>query len=524
MKRKELLVLGLIACFAVLIRVWFLSKVEVVIPDEAYYIGMGQSLAEGKDYAGFSPNPFQRSEATKGKHHGQPLLPYLFSLAIGWGGDPVRTCQWVSVMAGLLTLFLFHFCAKSLCSVKEALASDLFFCFLPFSIHYSILTMNHAVFNLFLVAAFFFVLKVQQSKRSLWAFLTGLTVWGAYLTRLEAFVFAALLAFVGICFDWPGSRPERATRFRWVMIFLITFLVLSVPVWIWIRKTTGIWQLDWTDRRETLTNLVNQWMAPLQTSSALLPYEHSLVDLHPLLNVAGYYFRNLMRGWTNMTQALPLPVWILIAFGGVEVFSRRNSSRQKTLLLAPFVFFPPFFYPVFGVESRYFHPSLIFLTLFSGAGIRFLYEKVQLKRLTQVFCVALLVPGFLLGYRGVLLGFKEEPAELKRLGEWIRSNYSTPQAFFLSDIRSCFYAGPACKRFVTVHEAKKHLAQGGEFKDFLRGEGVDLIIADTRYTKSLNPEFLFLLEAPPTYLKKIVEKTHGGEAVTLYELERDEGK
>ena len=79
MNRREILWLVLIFLAALGLRAFFLSKVEMVWPDEAYYMGLGFSMAEGREYGGFPPHPFEVSDATKGKRHGQPPLPYLYA-------------------------------------------------------------------------------------------------------------------------------------------------------------------------------------------------------------------------------------------------------------------------------------------------------------------------------------------------------------------------------------------------------------------------------------------------------------
>lgn len=507
MSRKEIFFLILLLLGALVVRAFFLSKVEVVWPDEAYYMGLGFSMKEGRDYGGFPVRPFEISEMTQGMRHGQPLLPLLYALAGRVGSDPILACQWTSVIFSLLTLILFYLSARSLMGFKETLLSSSLFAFAPFAIQYSLQTMTHALYIFFLVALFLCLLKAQVSEKNRWAFWGALAAWGAYLVRVEAVLFTAMLAPAGIIFPWLDSKHHaRKVQFRMSVIFLLTFVILSIPLWIWIRQTTGVWQLDWADRSPLSDELNDAFF-----------FSGPVFSIGTLLQWAVYYLKNFAAVDVMLFRTLPFFIWILIAFGGLNLFSQSGPVRRRIALSLPFVAFPILFYPLFKMESRFFYPSLAFLLIFLGPGVALLFGKTNPRRRMRLVWLGMIILSLFPGYRSLLLDFKEEPLEHKQMGKWIQANFSKPQTIFLSDIRSCFYAGPRCRRYFSLFKADERMAQGAGFEDFLKENEVDLVVVDTHNLERYHPSLRFLAESPPEFLEKIREETRGTNRIILYE-------
>ncbi len=496
---------------ALLIRVGFLSQEIMVTPDEAYYIRAGQNLLQGEPLGAFG-------ESQKG----QPLLPYSIAWVLRFGGeDPVAASRWLSLIVGVLTLIPFHFCVRSFCSLAETFWSDLVYVLAPFAIRYSVWAMPHAYYNLFLVATLLFLLKTQKSGRLLWAGLAGASAWGAYMTRTEVLVIVGILGLAGIIFSWVAPQVEKkGLRLRLVGCFLLTLILLVIPHAIWIRKATGIWQLTWTAGEGATGAFLEILPKGLNPT---LSFEESIGLSRPLLFYPYFYFRELARIYFSlMPDILPLFIWILIALGMVSVASQGREGKARFLLTVPFLAFPFFFYPLVGVEPRYLYSGAIFLIMFSGAGINFLCKFGE-KKLACVICFTVLMLNFIPGYGVLLAGYshKDEPFEQKQLGEWIRKNYSEPQLIYGSDRRMCFYAGPACKEIVRMHLAEEPVRKGISFETFLAQQGVNLVVADSRYVLKYYPTLAFLLENRPSKaLTKVFEVSDGPERIILYQFDR----
>ena len=510
MGKKEFIFLLLLVLAALFIRGFFLSQVRMIFPDEAYYLGMARSMAEGRDYAGFDPTPFQRTETNLGRHQGQPFLPVLLSWTTRAGKDPVLAGQWTSVAASILALILFHFCVRHFGTPGEALVSDAVYVFSPVAIRYSYLVMNHSLFFLFLFAFLLFALKAAASGRLTFAVLAGVAAWGAYLTRLEAIFLVGLLVLFTIFLPLTptlsssgGEGRVRGVKFFLIGIFVTSFLLLCLPVWVWIRKTTGIWQLDWS--------LTQGVPAYLVASRAGFP---GLQAFWPA------YFHRLGESLWTAVKVFPAALLVLVGPGVLEVFSRKKPETPLPFLILPFVVFPFLFYPAVNNDPRFYAPALLFLYLFAGPGVSFLIRKIKRRKAVVLGCLLLAPVSFFPGYRSLVLGFGQEPLEQKKMGEWIAQNYAEPQVILVSDIRSCFYAGPRCRRRFSPLRMKEEMAAGRlTFERFLEKNQIDLIAVDLNTVEKFHPHALFLLNDPPAFLKKAVEWDGEKQRIVLYQYD-----
>lgn len=495
--------LSLVILLSFLIRAFFLSRVEMVMPDEVYYIRLGQYWTQGG-----------LPDLVSVPYRTQPLLPYLFSWFSRIGEDPLLPCQWLSLIIGVATLIPFHFSAKLLGGDAEARWSDFIYALSPFAIQYSVWAMNHSLYNFFLVLMLLFILKAKESGKLWWAALAGLAGCGAYLTRVEGIVFVFFLSGAGLFFSMISHfRTAPFLRLRFTAVFLLTFLVFSLPFWFWLWRVSGTWQLVWTEGYGASGVIWKDWQEVLNQKE----YE----GLHPLWGIGRFYLVNLAKIYYNfLPRALPLLIWFFVAFGAVQAFLRNERECKRVFIVMIFAAFPILFYPLRGVELRYLHPSLVFLLLFSGFAPHQFYGWLMKKRtFAALVFLCFLVLNFLPGQRNLLATFKEEPLEQKKLGNWIRSHFSEPQVIFGSDLRLCFYSGAACGKFVSMTAIEKDLPQPASFDSLLKDRGVHLVAVDTRYIPKYYPKFSFLRSSRFQTLSPLVEFQEGAEKITLYQLE-----
>lgn len=505
MTKRELVLFIGILLLAFLIRGFFLSKVEVILPDEAYYIRLGEHLVEGKAFKDFDLI-FRGFKA-------QPVYPYLVGLTTRLGNNPLAASQWASMLVAVLTLIPFHFSVKSFCSAAEALWSDLVYALSPLTIQYSLWVMNHSLFNFLLATILLFVLKAQRKGRLLWAVLAGGAACAAYLIRVEGIVFAVFLILVGILFKWPRPQLGRGSRFRLLVGFSSAFVILSLPFLIWLRKASGFWQLMWSEGAGTHGIFLRLLGKSMERGGFTESSPFSFLQ---------FYLRTLHSAYSVLPRALPLLIWVFIAFGFVETLRRDKTQLRAILTAVLFAAFPLFFYPaVFGMETRFASPTLLFSQMFAGPGIFYLYHLGMnfLRGKSKFFWPGLLLLNFIPGYGALFLSFKEEPLEQRRLGEWIQNHFESPQVLFSSDSRTCFYAGRLCKRVVSMAEALEPLQKGIPFEQFLVQEKVDLAVTDTRYLPKFYPAFKFLLtDLPKSRFVPLAELTERGKKITLYQF------
>ena len=484
--KKELWALAGLMFLGFLVRVLFLGAEGIVSTDEAYFIQAGLNIASGKLYPAFG-------EANAG----QPLFPFILSLGLGLGKDPVLTSRLISIFLSVLTLVPIHFCVRSFASKEEAVWSDLVFILAPFAVRYSILAMTHSLFNLMLVLTFLFILGAKNSKRLTWGVLAGLASSAVYLTRVEGLAF---VLFVGL-----GTLFLEGLGLRFFAIWFLSLTLFSFPFWLWLRKVHGVWQLIWMEGSGALSEFSHHWSHYSKGTSAVYFYLRELSKTYYLL----------------LPRIFPVLVWIVLGVGAAKIFSVKKSERPPAILVLLFASFPIFFYPLFGIDPRYLSPTGIFFSMFAGVGLQNFCEKGKNVKWIRGFCLLILVLNFLPGYGQVLGANRDAPLEHQQAGEWIRDHVSGPQVITASDKLSCFYAGKKCERFVWLGLQMDRLRRGERFEDILKQEGANLIVADTRYMANWT-EFQFLFKGPPAWLTRLAEFGEGKEKILIYRFSPDE--
>ena len=504
LKRQEKLLLGGVVCACFLIRLVFLLlnsiKVkEIVSTDEAYYIQAGLNILAGKFYPAFG-------EANAG----QPLFPLFLALGFKWGGEPILTARFLSSLAGAMTLIPFHLCVRSFFRSTDAFLSDWIFVLSPFAIRYSVLAMTHSLFNFFLVLMLLFLLKALKTNIFLWSIGAGLAGCGAYLTRVEGLAFVIFVLLGGFFLGRPALKLS--------LVSLLTFVLSCIPFWIWLRLAHGTWQLGWQEGQGVAGKFSSYWHVYLNNAFLYLPIEGAIFKLHGLGSFY-LYLRELAKTYyLLLPRVLPILVWVLVGFGFLRVFSRKqDSARVPISWIILFASFPILFYPLFGIDARYLSPTGIFFAMFAGPGLQFLASKKKPWIPTAGLLIILI--NFIPGYGQLFAAGRDAPVEHKQAGEWIKNHVSEPQTIIASDKLSCFYAGPMCKRFVWMGPLYFQARQGASFEELLQKQKVDLVVADTRFM-SRWPGADSLLKGPGSnFLVPLVEFTEGPEKIILYRFQ-----
>lgn len=495
--QKEWLELTVLMIMAFCVRLFFLAFQGMAAADEAYYIQAGLNILAGKLYPAFG-----EAEA------GQPLFPLFLSLGLKITNDPVLAGRLLSIFISVLTLIPFHLALRSFCTQKEALWSDLVLVLVPFAVRYSVQAMTHSLFNFFLVTLLFLIFKAQKTENLKWGWVSGLAALGVYLTRVEGFVY--------VFFILTGSIFLPRLGFRFCCYFLLSFILGCLPFWIWLRMVHGSWQLMWIENSGALETFSRHWSNNLNNSFFYFAGERSLIASNSLEARAYFYFRELSKSYALLLpRVLPILIWIACGLGALKIFER-TEHRKFIFVLFLFGIFPVLFYPFFGIDPRYLAPSGVFFSMLAGPGIQEICEKIKTKSIGWI-CFAALLLNFVPGYGQVIAAGRDAPVEAKQMGEWIRRHITEPQVIMGSDKLPCFYAGQICKQFVWMGPTMRELENGISFEDILKGRGVDLILADTRFMSQWTPYRFLLEEKVPPKLKRLTDLTEDGQRIILYQ-------
>ncbi len=482
---------------ALFLRLFLISQVQVILPDEAYYIRTAQEQTAGRSAYTYSV-----------EHRAHPMTMLLFRFAMSFGGDPVYSCEAASAVMGVLLLLPFHGCVRMFGSRLEALFADSVYAIAPFCLQFSLWAMTHALFNFFFICLLWSCLKAQASANLRYAVVGGIAVWGAYMTRVEAAAGALILGIGGLLLPWLALKEDSFhSRLKLTLIFWGAFLFLSSPFWMHIRWETGSWSLtsSWTHASGATGILASKWK---NNTFVLSQYIHQAVSV-----------------FLSLPKILPCAVWGLLGLGAMSILHRDSAARKKICLVLFFALLPLVFYPLGSTEGRMIHPALVALMVFAGPGlvalrhaIRTIFFKLD-NRGALALCLSLLLLVFAHGYVSLYKGFNEEPQEQKYLGLWMKENLGKGHALLGSDRRSVFYGDASCRKFVSLADARRQASENETPLDiFLKEEGVDLVALDTRYIPKYYPEYLFLLENPPERWQALKSFDRDGESITLYKV------
>ncbi len=484
MKSPE--ILGLLGCLALALalRAAFVCQADVVTPDEAYNIRTAQDLCAGRPFL------------LPSDHRRQPFPVMLFSAAVFLGGDAVSTCRWASVLIGALALLPFHACVRKFADTTGTLIADALFATVPFGVQYSLLAVNHALFNFFYLLLFWALLNALESGKKRWFAAAGFAAWCATMSRAEGWCFAAVFA-VALCpILW---RAGRRGALGGALLFAGTVIALSLPFWFWLAGQTGHWQWTFVNKEP------GAWRGAWEAVSS--PRD-----------ILGLYARGFADMDKGLPRVFPIFLWIAAAFGFVHA-ARPGGDRRGVALALVFMLLPLLFYPLVTVEMRRLHPALLVVLMFAGPGLGSLAQVFSRRRTALAALCVMALLSFAPGYAALSKSFAEEPGEQRLAGEWIRNRCVRPQTLCASDVRSAFYAGPACGGFVSIGRAEQALRDGGALHEFLISKGVDVLIADSRYIRRYHPSLAFLLDAEgATGLSVMARLQWQGEEIVLIDV------
>lgn len=469
------------------------SQIPMIWTDEGWYVRWAQDIAAGRNFDVFT-------EAYKG----QPLLPLLLAPICRIAADPPSAASLVTVALGVLTIIPIHLCARVLGGRPAALWSDLLYALSPFAIEYSAHALTHVPFNLFFMLALLFLLHTQRTGRDLWSWLAGAAAWGCYMVRPEGFVLWAYLLAIALL---TGGKA----RLRSLVGFASSFLLLCIPLWIWIKHNTGVWQLAWT-------------AGPGASGLMFLRYPKDSTPLTFILHYSGAVVGALRR----LDELWPFATWLLAAFGVIKIWQKK-SRRKSVLLILGFASFPLFFYPLWIAAPRLFQPVACSAILFAGVALYrtcdYIHARSRLAKAPVIAaCAVLLCLNFLHGYRLIALHNRELSLEPKEIGEWIRRNAAGPQVILGGELRCAVYAQEACNRFVRLARPSLQRIERVGWKQFLEEEGITMVVVNQFDFRWKPAVFRDLMEKPPDILRPIlVQNVKTGEFL-LYRVGGDNGE
>lgn len=180
-----------------------------------------------------------------------PLYPLLVGRLGRAAGSLERAGQYLSLLAGTLTIPVFYFLARRTFSLQAARWTALLLALLPFHVRLSADVLTEPTYILLFALTVLWILKACSGFSLPSACTIGLSGSLAYLTRPEG---AGLLA-IGLVLPWVPwgalARPPIVRRAFFSLLVGISFLLAASPFLVFLREAKGSWQ--WTSKGHALS-------------------------------------------------------------------------------------------------------------------------------------------------------------------------------------------------------------------------------------------------------------------------------
>jgi hypothetical protein len=472
------------------VRVYLFINDTFILADAVYYTHLGKNLIESGRYyfvENFNMGIFL-----------PPGYPFFIGLTNLLFNDLFFSSKFVSLIASVITIFLFFIIGKKLYDDEAGLFAAFGFAAHPLIIRLSVFGNAESLFFcIFTLSIYLFILAIKRDNSLLFVLL-GIPFAIAYLTKPEG-LFALFLPFLYMV-GFFGKRPalNRKTIFKFTMLLLI-FVLFATPYLIFLKNSTG---------RFALTGKVKV--------NLMIAEEGGGKEFHELVGASGSVFhkvaftlnetkdqlngfdmnvktsfidsvlrnpvRFLKRYQKNIMQEIKIMIKLLIPIilPLFFAFFNRDLFRERTRLI--FLFFPLLYfcvYPLFYIVERHMTIIVVFLILFSSGGFvtssaSFLdltdFYKFERNKILIFFSKSIkfiIISVIILGSMSYLafsnIGNWDIPIEHQKAGYFIKNNISPayeelnimdnyPYVSFYSDSRFTFI--PYASIADVIHYAK----------------------------------------------------------------------
>lgn len=366
MKRIDIILLFFSALFFLLLRNINLKGVPIYL-DEAVYINWSNILNTDQNLAYISMQD--------GK---TPLYFWITSKFLNLFNDPLRSARFISVAAGLGTLFS----AWILTTMIFGKKTGYFFLFLyplsPFAHFIERMAFADSLFVFFgtfcLDLTFFsFKLKERKSTYLLTKIILGLTT-GFFLFLAFLTKSSARLYFLPLLIILIFESSEKIKKFN--LLKLISFFLFILAIY-----------LTYSELLNAFSIATSRFFMNIATKEKLLTFSVNEFISHPL---RPEYTKNLPIFTSYLLSYITIPS-LLVIFYSIAVILKRRKKNEIIILLVTIIIFSEIYFSSKILASRYFLPMIPFLISIESFGIYSLMEKLK-KKLFVVILILVFVP------------------------------------------------------------------------------------------------------------------------------------
>ena len=535
-QQKDFLILSCLMILAILFRSFILHFHYIVAWDEPHYLQLGASLAKGHLAQGFHPfwSPMY------------PICIAVFSFVIP---GIELTGRIVSMLCGVLVLIPVYGFARRLFGRMSAIVSSALLALNPEIAYLTTSAYTEPTFICFSLFGIFIGWLALQKRSLILSLTAGILFACSYLTRPEGIGYLGVyLGILAVCAVGEIIRKKTFRKTGMVVFALVSFLILTIPYFIYLHKMTGKWtisakgfiiqQMDAQDYVDsTLSYGVLSEDNTIYPKDAMyhegnflkLVKENRQPTRRITLNVllkkyATNYYRLLKYG---IPQAYGVGLFIFFILGLFRTAWSRQSVHIHLYLLAYIAFFYFIVVPMFHINQRYFVPGIVLSYVWIGKGAIIFNDWLKLSinrcietssetwrfvrgRFVMIALVSLLFLGFYwLPELGKIISkqptdteYWDDAVELKTAGLWLKNNVPKDPGIMTQNKAVDFYAG--------IEDVRKGISFPRNSFDrtlaYARHKNVEYMIVTQRYERRYPQlSFLFDDDLVPDYLELVFE-------------------
>ncbi|GEM_PF-1589977 len=541
--KKESLILVFILVISLAIRIFLFINEVFIVTDAVYYSHLGKNLIETGRYAygeNFNLGIFL-----------PPGYPVLIGLTNLFVDDLFSSSKLVSLIASMITVFLFYLIGKEIYNVEAGLFAAFAYGTHPLILRLSVFGNSEASFLcLLFLSIYIFIALVRRGGFLLYA-LFGILGGMSYLVRPEGLVLLILplLHLAGLF----GGRPRinKAYVMNTCFMVLVFGLVIS-PYVLFLKNSTGKFTLtgkskinlilaqkggdrDFDQLVSAPGNPYDRIAFSLNESKTQVKgfdtnVEFSAIDyvLKDPFSLISRYQRNILRGIAIIFKLIvPILIPLFFTFFYKDLF--RNRLRLIFLIM-PLLYFSVFC--IFYIVERHMTLIFSFLILFSSigfvisdrafAGLLDFYGISRdgvitsfLTRNIKYIIVAVLLVSAASYLKFSNIGHNPIPVEHLRTASYLKDTLSPGYEELNIMARKPYVSFYSGSRFTMLP-----YAGGADVIAFAKLYDVDYIVVDERFLGRWDfyDELLHMEKYPDDV--KLVYEDDSGKLIKLYKVEK----
>lgn len=439
-RQKEYIYLAVLIIIALALRLFL--PYGPVMPDSALYLKLAEKIGQGQLIL---DSPFHSQNIIQ---PGYSFVIYLFNLLINnWRLSGII----VSLLAGVLLVFVMYFFGKSLFNKRVGLLSALVIAIYPLFISYSAKILTESIFAfIFMVIVYLFWLILHGKRSYYWYILLGLLVGFSYLIRIAG-LFSLVAVIMWLIISWLILKRINT---RQVIISFILFIVSAVlviaPYLIYLQQKnhtfvlTGMQDMAIYAQDELLVEKVlsraDIYQLFLSLTDDKTDYSYNklngnvLKHKNDLGSLITLYARNFISNIVYNIKffVITFLVEIVCIFYFLYAYIKKKKSLINFWYIVSWI---PFLLAIYGMTRpflRYYYPIIPLLIILSANGIIIFARNIKVN-LIRYFTLLVIIAIWLV-YSLLLNVFVHHdyviaPAKLlvmsdsEKVGLWLQQQY-----------------------------------------------------------------------------------------------------